>query len=155
VRAEVDAEMPDATPDVKALAVQARVGIALNDPNQPTIAHQLARVDDPFLVPRMVPHQDRIDAIDEHALATAFHEMAKFPPPPPPDSTVRQREAIGRALGEYLTNARHGEDADMVALRAVAALGPVEVHVLADVLGKWAGAFSTIAYKMEQMGLKK
>lgn len=141
-------------PEELALAKKAIEGLVRNNV-EGTTAHALARPGDPYLVPRITPHAERMAELDEHALTTAFHEMAKFPLPPPPDSTLRQREAIGRAIAEYLTNAKRGEDADQVANRVVAALGCVEAHELANVLSQWALAIAYRAHKAEQMGVPR
>lgn len=120
-----------------------------------TTAHELARQGDPYLVPRWSSPQERLDEIEPHALTSAFHEMARFPAPPPPDSTERQREAIGRAIAEYMMSAQRGEHADDVANRVVAAVGPVEAFEIANVLGKWAGAIAARAERAERLGLRR
>lgn len=154
---EVDCPACDGTGDdlEAALALIKENAQALIEASGTTRAHELARPGDPYTVPRWSSPAERLAEIDDHELATAFHEMSRFPPPPAPDSTERQREAIGRSIAEYMTNATRGEDANVAANRIVAALGPVEAFQMADVLGKWAGALAARAEKAERMGLKR
>lgn len=139
-----------------ALLRQSITGIVKNTP-EGTTAHELVRSGDPetHIVPRWRVGAERVAEVDQHALAQHFHDMSKFPTPPAPDSTTRQREAIGRAIAEYMSNARSGEDADVVAGRIVAALGPVEAWGVADVLGKWVGAIAAACEAAEGMGLRR
>lgn len=121
-----------------------------------TRAHELARADDPFLVPRWSSPPERLAEIDEHQLTHAFAAMAKLPPPPAAtDGTTRQREAIGRAMAEYLASVPTGTDADLAATHVVAAVGAAEAFMLADVLGKWAAAIAVRAERAERAGLRR